>query len=86
MSLKEQAIRNYLSNIDWKRDSWSYNQVEENMRAFLGERPSLDIVYKKDVIVNEVLGETKEIQRIEEITVVFTDTNDMIKKIKILID
>jgi hypothetical protein len=85
-SLKEQAIRDYLSKVNWKRDSWSYSQIEESMRKFLGERPSMEINYQKDVMVNEISGESKEIKRLESISVVFTDTDEKIKKIKILID
>ncbi len=85
-SLKEQAIRDYLSKVNWKRDNWSYSQLEESMRKFLGERPSMEVNYQKDVMVNEISGESKEIKRLESVSVVFTDTDDKIKKIKILID
>ncbi len=85
-SLKEQAIRNYISQINWKVDNWSYQKVEEDMKVFLGERPSLDISYQKDVMVNEVSGETKEFSKIEKVCVIYTDTDDRIKKIEILID
>ena len=33
-SLKEQAIRNYISQINWKVDNWSYQKVEEDMKVF----------------------------------------------------
>jgi len=82
-SMKESAIREYLSKIDWKRDNWSYTQVEEDMKRFLGERPSLDIKYVKDVMVNEVTGTAKEYKKIESISVVFTDLDDKIKKVEI---
>ena len=85
-SMKESAIREYLSKIDWKRDNWSYTQVEEDMKRFLGERPSLDIKYVKDVMVNEVTGTAKEYKKIQSISVVFTDLDDKIKKVEILLD
>jgi len=85
-SMKESAIREYLSKIDWKKDNWSYTQVEEDMKRFLGERPSLDIKYQKDVLVNEVTGTAKEYKKIQSISVVFTDLDDKIKKVEILID
>ena len=84
-SLKESAIRDFISKIDWKRDNWDHTVIEEQMRSFLGERPSLDIRYQKDVMVNEVSGESKEFWRIGEISVVFTDTDDKIKNIIILV-
>jgi hypothetical protein len=85
-SLKESAIREYISRINWKRDNWSYVQVEEDMRKFLGERPTLEISYQKDVMVNEVTGESKEIKKLSNISVIFTDLDDKIKKIEIIID
>ena len=84
-SLKEQQIIEYLSKIDWKNNSWNYNIIEEDMRRFLGERPSLDVSYKKDVVVNEVRGESREIEMIDKISNVFTDLDDKIKKVEIKI-
>lgn len=85
-SLKEIAIREYISKIDWKRDNWSYQRIEEDMKKFLGERPTLDVKYQKDVMVNEVSGESKEFNRLESIGVIYTDTDDRIKKLQIVID
>ena len=84
-SLKEISIREYLSKINWKTDNWSYTRIEEDMRKFLGERPSLDIQYQKDVMVNEVSGESKEIEKLVKVNVIFTDTDDKIKKLEILL-
>lgn len=83
--MKEIAIKEYLSKIDWKRD-WSYQAIEEDMRRFLGERPTLDITYKKDVMVNEMTAETKEITKLSKISVIYTDTDEKIKKVEILFD
>lgn len=85
-SLKESAIREYLKKIDFKRDNWSYVQIEEDMRKFLGERPSLEVKYEKDVMINEITGEAKEFKRIHSISVIFTDLDDKIKKFELLID
>lgn len=84
-SLKETSIRQYISKIDWKTD-WNYQIIEEDMRRFLGERPSIDVQWKKDVMVNEFTGESKEFSRIDKISVIFTDLDDKIKKIEFLID
>ena len=85
-SLKETAIRNYISQIDFKRDNWSYQRLEEDMKKFLGERPTLDVKYQKDVMINEVSGEAKEFSRLEKISIIYTDTHDKIKKIDVMID
>lgn len=84
-SLKENAIKEYLSKIDWKRE-WSYQAIEEDMRRFLGERPTLDITYKKDVMVNEMTAETKEITKLSKISVIYTDTDEKIKSLSILFE
>ena len=85
-SLKEISIREYLSRIDFKSNDWSYSKIEEDMRKFLGERPTLDISYQKDVMINEFSGKSKEIDKISKISVIYTDTDDKIKKIEISLD
>lgn len=84
-SLKETSIRQFISQIDWKTN-WNYQVIEEEMRRFLGERPSLDVKWKKDVMVNEFTGESKEINKIEKVCVIFTDLDDKIKKLEFIID
>jgi len=84
-SLKEQAIREYLGKVNFKAN-WNYQLIEEDMKKFLGERPSLQPTFRKDVIMNEVMGEAQEIKKLEKIAVIFTDTDDKIKKIEILVD
>lgn len=84
-SLKETSIRQFITQIDWKTN-WNYQVIEEEMRRFLGERPSLDVKWKKDVMVNEFTGESKEINKIEKVCVIFTDLDDKIKKLEFIID
>lgn len=86
MSMKSDAIRSYLINIDFNRDNWSLSDIKKDMRTFLGEEPGIDIIYKKDVILNEVRGEAEEIKKIEKISIVFTDLDDKFKKLEFLID
>lgn len=85
-SMKEESIRNYILSIDFSRDDWKLPQIKEEMRRFLGEEPGIDIIYKKDVIINEILGEAKEFKKIEKIEIVFTDLDDRFKKLQFLID
>jgi hypothetical protein len=56
------------------------------MQKFLGERPSLDIKYKKDVMINEDTQETVEFQKLVSVGVIFTDDKNQIKKIEFLVD
>ncbi len=85
-SMKEMAIRDYISKIDFKHDDWKLSEIKENMRRFLGEEPGIEVVYKKDVMVNEVSGESKEFVDVDKIQIVFTDTDDKFKKLEFLVN
>ena len=84
-SMKEIAIREYVSNIDFKNDDWKLPKIKEDMRKFLGEEPGIDVIYKKDVMVNEVSGEAKEFVDVDKIQIIFTDTDDKFKKIEFIL-
>jgi hypothetical protein len=85
-SVKEMSIREYISNIDFKRDDWKLSKIKEDMRRFLGEEPGIDIVYKKDVMINEVTGEAQEFKDINSVSIVFFDLDEKFKKLEFLID
>ena len=85
-SLKEIAIREYISHIDFKNDDWKLSQIKEDMRRFLGEEPGIDIIYKKDVMINEVTGRAQEFKDIDKIQIIFTDIDDRFKKLEFIID
>jgi len=84
-SLKEIAIRDYISRIDFKTDDWKMSKIKEDMRLFLGEEPGFEITYKKDVMVNEFTGESKEISAVDVIKIIFTDVDDKFKKLEFII-
>ena len=83
--MKEISIRDYISNIDFKNDDWKLPKIKEDMRRFLGEEPGIEVIYKKDVMVNEVSGESKEFVDVDKIQIIFTDTDDKFKKIEFII-
>jgi hypothetical protein len=85
VSMKELSIRDYLSKIDFKNSDWKYSQIKEDMRRFLGEEPGVDVIYKKDVMVNEFTGESKEFLDVDKIQIVFTDLDDKLKKLEFII-
>jgi hypothetical protein len=85
-SLKEMAIREYISRIDFKRDDWNLSKIKEDMRKFLGEEPGIDIIYKKDVLLNEATMKSEEFVDIDRIQIIFTDTDDRFKKVEFIID
>ena len=84
-SLKEMSIRDYISKINFKTDDWKLSKIKEDMRRFLGEEPGVDIIYKKDVMVNEFTGEAKEFKDVSKVQIIFTDTDDRFKKIELLV-
>jgi hypothetical protein len=84
-SLKELSIREYMSQIDFKSDEWSVHRIKEDMRRFLGEEPAIDVIYKKDVMINETSGEAEEFVDVDKISIVFYDTDDKFKKIEFLV-
>ena len=84
MTMKEMAIREYISKIDFKRDDWKLSQLKEDMRRFLGEEPGIDILYKKDVMVNEATGRSEEFLDIDKIQIVFYDTDERFKRLEFL--
>ena len=85
-SMKEIAIREYISQIDFKRDDWKLSEIKEHMRRFLGEEPGVDIIYKKDVMINELRGEAEEIKAVDKVSIVFTDLDEKFKKVEFLVD
>ena len=85
-SMKESSIRDYISKIDFQSENWSLDKMKNDLKIFLGEYPAIDVTYKKDVIINEILSEAKEIKSAEKISIVFTDTDDIFKKIDFIIN
>lgn len=86
MTLKESAIREYISNIDFKRDDWKLSDIKRDMRRFLGEEPGIDIVYKKDVLINEATMRSEEFVGIDKIEIVYYDTDEKFKKLEFRVD
>lgn len=80
--MKADLIRKYIANINFKSEDWSIHQIALEMKKFLGETPSVDVMYKKDVMVMEKGGMSKEIKKIDKVSIVFTDTDDIIKKLE----
>ena len=78
-------IRDYMSAINFRVDDWSITKIKEDLRKFLGEEPGIDIVYKKDVMVNEFTGEAKEFKDVSKVQVIFTDTNDRFNKVEFIV-
>jgi|TARA_B110000259_G_scaffold173391_1_gene206664 hypothetical protein len=83
--IKENYIKEYLSNINFKSDDWTVDSIKDDLKKMLGEYPAIDIIYKKDVSVNETTGEAQEIHGIEKFSVIFTNEQEKFRKIEIII-
>ncbi len=82
MTIKEQEIRNYISEIDFKSGNWSLKEMSENMRRFLGEEPGIDVEYVSSVLINEDTDKAYEIKELDKITIVFFDMDEKFKKLE----
>lgn len=85
LAMREMMVKEYLTKVDFSRE-WSYSKISEDLKSLLGETPGIDIVYKKDVMINEVTGKAKEFQKVAKIAIVFSDLSDKFKKVEYLID
>jgi len=85
VSIKEMSIREYVSKIDFRNDDWKLSQIKEDMRRFLGEEPGIDIIYKKDVLINETTGKAQEFKDIDKVQIIFFDTDERFKKLEFII-
>jgi hypothetical protein len=66
---KEQVL-NYLSSIKWNSGDWNWKTIEENINSILSKKCTIDIKYKKDVIINELNhDEAHEIKAVEKVCV-----------------
>jgi hypothetical protein len=81
-SLKESFIREYITQIDFKRDNWKLSKMKEDMRKFLGEEPGIEVVYRKDVMINETTQEPVEFVDVDKIEIIFTDLDNRFKKLE----
>ena len=84
MTLKEQKIKEYIADINFKNEDFSISRMGKDMRMFLGEEPAIDVKYKKDVIVES--NKSKEIKNIDKVEIVFYDTDNRFKKLEFKID
>lgn len=86
VSMKEDSIRKLISSIDFNRDDWKYNDILEALKGVLGETPGVDIEYGKDAMLLEGETEAREVEFVSKVSIVFTDTDDKIKKIDMDVD
>ena len=82
--MKENLIREYMAGVNFKGD-WSVSKIIEDMKRFLGEEPGIDILWKKDAMLNESTGLCEIVEEIDKVVVVFFSEDDRFKKLEFLI-
>jgi hypothetical protein len=82
-TIKENAIRDYVSDIDFKSENWSLKSIKEDLRKFLGEEPAIDVIYVKDVMINEATKKPVEFLNVDKVEIIFYDIDEKFKKITI---
>ena len=78
--MKNSIITNYISSFNFDNEDWSVEEIKYNLKVLLGETPAVKVDYVKDVKINEIKGEAEEFKKMESITVIYTDTDNKIKK------
>jgi len=79
-TIKENAIRDYVSDIDFKSENWSLKSIKEDLRKFLGEEPAIDVIY---VMINEATKKPVEFLNVDKVEIIFYDIDEKFKKITI---
>ena len=75
-SIKDQTIREYLNNIDFKED-FSVKQIKRDLHKLLGETPAIELEFKKEEFFSEKLGEKpRVIESVKSILISFSDGDE----------
>ncbi len=79
-SIKLETIKKILLSYKFEGD-WRVKDIKEQIKIAIGEEVGLNILYKKDAKINEVLNKAEEINVIDKISITFTDLDDKIKTV-----
>ena len=85
-SMKQITIRQCILGYDFTNENWSITEIKKQLKKLLGEEPAIKANYVKDVMVNEVSGDAKEVSRLDSISVIFTDLDDKIATLEFKLD
>jgi hypothetical protein len=83
--MKANEVNTFMTKFNFN-DEWSTQDLKDGIRSRIGETPAIKVNYKKDLLINEVKGTAEEINKIESIDVVFTDTDEKFKKLSFKMD
>lgn len=73
---KNKIIEDYISRVDFKNGNFSVKQMKTDLKSVLHEEPAINIGYVKENTLMEDLKTKKVIEKVETITIYYTDGYD----------
>jgi hypothetical protein len=70
--LRRKQINDYMSSIELSEDSISVSQIKSDLQRILGEKPGVELKYKKDDLITEAGQRTRAKGILESITIFYT--------------
>jgi hypothetical protein len=75
--LRRKQINDYMSSIELNEDSISVSQIKMDLQRILGEKPGVELKYKKDDLITEGGVKTRQKGILESISIYYTyEDND----------
>lgn len=81
---KEFLVNQYMERLDMNQ--FSIKKVKEELKRILQEEPAVEIEYKIEENINETLKEIVKVEKIAQIHLYFTETDENTKKTTYIIE
>jgi hypothetical protein len=81
--IKEEIIRDYISNVNFKSDKFSVIVMKEDLKRLLKEEPGIHIGWEKNKSMNEKTGQVVVVEKVGTVTVAFSDGDNAYGKPKV---
>lgn len=81
---KEFLVNQYMERLDMRE--FSVKKIKEDLKRILHEEPAVELEYKIEENVNETLKEIVKTEKISQIHLYFTETDDNTKKTTYIIE
>lgn len=72
IELRRKQINDYMSIIELDENSISVSKIKSDLYQILGEKPGIELKYKKDNMVTEGGKKMKSTGKLESITIFYT--------------
>jgi hypothetical protein len=81
---KEFLVNQYMERLDMR--NFSVKKIKEDLKRILHEEPAVELDYKIEENINETLKEVVKTEKISQIHLYFTETDDNTKKTTYIIE